>query len=114
MSKLRIVVIAGNMPIFTFERAIDKARPSGNFATGLVSVKGKRYRISLGTDKQISKDTPYTGLWEACMSLAYKSYYDACQKAGLSAFTYQAWGIHGYPMDGIGSKMDWSYGDKAS
>lgn len=112
MSKLRIVVVAPvngkSQPIFTFERAIDKARPAGNFATGLVSVKGKRYRIGLDTDKQVYPGFPVQGFYTACLQLAYGSYVKACQAENLEPFSIAMWEVHGYPLDGLGGKLDWS------
>jgi hypothetical protein len=113
MSKLRILVFAPNKaginpPIFVFERAIDKARPSGNFATGLVSVGGKRYRIGLDTDKQVYEGFPVPGFYQACMQLAYSSYAKACQEINLNPHSYAMWEVHGYPLDAIGTKLNWS------
>jgi hypothetical protein len=116
--KLRIVLIANvngrSAPIFIFERAIDKARPSGNFATGLVSIAGTRYRIGLDTDKQIYPDFPVDGIYNACMKLAYASYAKACKRAGLERHNRNMWAIHGYPMDAIGTQQDWSYSKVAA
>lgn len=110
MSKLRILVVPNNSPtpIFVFERAIDKARPAGNFATGLVSIGGTRYRISLDTDKQIYPSHPVEGLYEACVKLAYQAYVKACHAESVEAHDRQMWEIHGYPLDSIGSKLNWS------
>lgn len=108
MSKLRILVVPADRPIFVFERAISKERPAGNFAMGLVSVGGKRYRISLDTDKQIYPTHPVDGLYEACMKLAYGSYVKACKAESLDPFSFCMWAIHGYPLDGLGTKLNWA------
>lgn len=110
MSKLRILVVPANAPapIFVFERAIDKARPAGNFATGLVSIGGKRYRISLDTDKQVYPSHPVAGLYNACMQLAYSSYVKACKAESVEPHSYAMWEVHGYPLDSLGSKLNWA------
>lgn len=112
MSKLRMVVIAEvkgkSTPIFTLERAIHQAKPFGNFASGKVSVKGKRYSIVLDTDKQIYQGMTPDGLYNACMQVAYGSYVKACQAENLDPHSYAMWEVHGYPLDSLGTRMDWS------